>query len=90
MAEGGGGGGKVLAEDSPELAMIETKMRSLLNRHERRVLRNLAQAYASDQMNINQFVEALLHLLSSTPEKVIENFFFFFQITFFNFFKLKL
>jgi len=50
--------------------MIETKMRSLLSRNERRVLRKLAQAYASAQLNINQFVEALLHLLSSTPEKV--------------------
>ena len=72
MAEGGGGRGTTSTayEYSPELAMIETKMRSLLSRNERRVLRKLAQAYASAQLNINQFVEALLHLLSSTPEKV--------------------
>lgn len=72
MAEGGSGRGPTSTayEYSPELAMIETKMRSLLSRNERRVLRKLAQAYASAQLNINQFVEALLHLLSSTPEKV--------------------
>ena len=58
-----------LEERQANLSMIEEKARALLARRERRALLRSCNAYVDHRIDVNSFVDSLLHLLS-TPSKV--------------------
>jgi len=57
-----------LEERQANLSMIEEKARALLARGERRALLRSCNAYVAHRIDVNSFVDSLLHLLS-TPNK---------------------
>ena len=65
-----------LEERQANLSMIEEKARALLTRSERRALLRSCNAYVGHRIDVNSFVDSLLHLLS-TPDTVKFHSFFF-------------